>query len=95
MRLAREYGDERLEASQSARINQCFLRLAQAPCQVMVTVSCVSGMACATQTARTTIDEAGPGIPQWRHFRPAVKAALVRRCETASVACVALDSGVP
>jgi transposase-like protein len=46
------------------------------------------------KTACTTIDEPGLATPQRRKFTPAVKATLVRRCETASVAGVALDHAI-
>jgi transposase len=44
--------------------------------------------------ARTTIDEVGLAGPQRRQFTPAFKAALVRRCQTESVASVALDHAI-
>lgn len=44
--------------------------------------------------ARTAIDEVGLAGPQRRQFTPAFKATLVRRCETESVASVALDHSI-
>ena len=43
---------------------------------------------------QTILNEVGLAGPQRRQFTPAFKAALVQRCETESVASVALDHGI-